>query len=95
MGTISVGLHFKVTLKKRIYLYVNSSTQWCQDKYNTRQMTPVVHLELRIFTQIFEKALMEYSGAWEKLINLKNLMSKISWHCPFKFNILLKNGLKL
>jgi hypothetical protein len=43
--------------------------------------TPVVHLELLISPQIFEKfetALMVYSGAWGKLINEKNQMSKIS-----------------
>jgi hypothetical protein len=36
--------------------------------------TLVVHLELRIFPQIFKKvqmALMGYSGAWEKLIHEK------------------------
>jgi hypothetical protein len=27
---------------------------------------------------------MVYPGAWGKLINKKNLKSKISWHCPFK-----------
>ncbi len=26
---------------------------------------------------------MGYSGACQKLIHEKNLMSKISWHCPF------------
>ncbi len=28
---------------------------------------------------------MGYSGAGGKLIHEKNLKSKISWHCPFKF----------
>jgi hypothetical protein len=44
-------------------------------------MTPVVRLELRISPQIlkkFEMVLMEYVGAWGKLIHGKNLKSKIS-----------------
>jgi hypothetical protein len=32
---------------------------------------------------------MVYSGAWGKLINEKNLKSKISWHCPFKYRKLV------
>jgi hypothetical protein len=32
---------------------------------------------------------MVYSGAWEKLIHEKNLTSKISWHCPFKYRKLV------
>jgi hypothetical protein len=27
------------------------------------------------------------SGAWEKLIHVENLKSKISWHCPFKLHL--------
>ncbi len=38
----------------------------------------------REFWKKFETALMGYSGAWGKLILEKNLMLKISWHCPFK-----------
>ncbi len=48
-------------------------------------MTLLVHLELRLFSWIskkFETTLMGYSGAWGKLNNKTNLMSKISWHCP-------------
>ncbi len=30
---------------------------------------------------------MEYSGAGEKLIHEKNQKQKISWHCPFKFEV--------
>ncbi len=32
---------------------------------------------------------MEYSGAGGKLICEKNQKQKISWHCPFKFVILI------
>ncbi len=39
------------------------------------------------FSEKFETALMIYSGAWRKLINEKNLKSKILWHCPFKIYI--------
>ncbi len=47
----------------------------------------VVHLELRISTQIFEKIRNGPTGilrAWGKLIHEKNQKSKILWHCPFK-----------
>ncbi len=37
------------------------------------------------FSKKYETALMVYSGAWGKLIHEKNLKSKISWHCPFKW----------
>ncbi len=53
----------------------------------------VVHLELRISPQIFEKILNGpngISGAWGKLIHVENLKSKISWHCPFNFPRLKK-----
>jgi hypothetical protein len=43
--------------------------------------TPEVHLELQISPRIFEKtetALLVYSGAWGKLIHVKNQKSKIS-----------------
>jgi hypothetical protein len=48
--------------------------------------TPVVHLELQISPQIFEKfgtTLSVFSGAWGKLIQEKNQKLKISLHCPF------------
>jgi hypothetical protein len=35
---------------------------------------------------------MEYSGAWGKLIHEKNLMTKISWNCPFKQKVALARG---
>ncbi len=51
-------------------------------------MTPLVHLELRIFTQIFEKKLKrplrEILRSLGETDSWKNLKSKISWHCPFK-----------
>ncbi len=100
MGTISGCRHLKVNLKAKIYIYVNITTQRCQNKrmkiflidyffhFPPVSTTPVVHLELRISPRILEKkfetALMVYSGAWGKLIHEKNQRSKISWHCPFK-----------
>jgi hypothetical protein len=54
-------------------------------------MTLEVHLELRISLRIFEKILNGSKGILrglgEKLIHEKNLKSKISWHCPFKANL--------
>jgi hypothetical protein len=49
-------------------------------------MTPVLHLELRIYPKrtTFEMALMVYLGTWGKLIHEKYLKSKISWNCPFQ-----------
>jgi hypothetical protein len=37
---------------------------------------------------------MVYSEAWGKLIHEKNLKSKISWHCPFKFNETFKDRIR-
>jgi hypothetical protein len=69
---------FKVNLKEKMYLYVNSTTQSCpKNKIKTfliedffylppLSTTPVMHLELRISPRIFEKkfktALMIYRG---------------------------------
>ncbi len=53
-------------------------------------LIPVVHLDLRIFSRIFENfemTLMLLSGAWGKMIHERNLKQKILWHCPFKYNI--------
>jgi hypothetical protein len=50
-------------------------------------MTLVVHLELRISPQIFEKIRNGPNGITRgggKLIHVENLKLKISWHCPFK-----------
>ncbi len=41
---------------------------------------------LRAFSKKFETALLVYSGAWGKLIHEKKQKSKISWHCPFKYD---------
>jgi hypothetical protein len=85
---ISDYLHLKVNFKKKNYRYVNPTTQRCPNKifktflnedYFHLPTTPVVHLVLRIYPQIlktFETTLLEYSGAWEKLIHEKNLKSK-------------------
>ena len=34
--------------------------------------------------RFFAKDFFHESGAWGKLIHVKNMKSKISWHCPFK-----------
>jgi hypothetical protein len=39
---------------------------------------------LREFEFIFEKALAPKSGAHDGCFNVKNRVSKISWHCLFK-----------
>ncbi len=52
--------------------------------------TSAVHLELRIFQRIFEKIRNGPNGKLRGLGKTdpwKNLMSKISWHCPFKLDI--------
>ncbi len=67
MGTISGCRHLKVNLKAKFYIYVNSTTQRCQNKIikifllegffhlPRVSLTPVVHLAPRIFPRIFEK----------------------------------------
>ncbi len=52
--------------------------------------TQVVHLELRISSRIFDKIRNGpkwyshgHGGNWF----MKNLESKISWHCPFKYSL--------
>ncbi len=42
---------------------------------------------LREFWKNFEMALMLFSGAWRKMIHERKLKQKVSWHCPFKYNI--------
>jgi hypothetical protein len=56
-----------MSVKKKIYLYVNSSNQWCPKKIIKHFLiedffhlplvstTPVVHVELQISPRIFEK----------------------------------------
>ncbi len=96
--TISGCRHLKVN-------YVNSTTQRCPNKILKNSLledffhlppvslTPVVHLEPRISPRIFEKnrngrnAILRCLG---KLIHEKNQKSKISWHCPFKKNLVKK-----
>ncbi len=67
MATISGCRYHKVNLKAKIYIYVNSTTQRCQNKIikifllegffhlPPVLLTPVVNLELRISARIFEK----------------------------------------
>ncbi len=67
MGTISGCRHFKVNLKAKIDIYVNSTIQRCPNKIIKTflledflhlppvSLTPVVHLEPRISPRIFEK----------------------------------------
>ncbi len=67
MRTISGCRHFKVNLKAKIYIYVNSTSQRCPNKIikiflledffhlPPVSLTPVVHLEPQISTRIFEK----------------------------------------
>jgi hypothetical protein len=77
-----------------MYLYVNSTSQKYPNKIIKIFMikhffylppvstTPVVNLS-GDYIPDFVTALLGYSGAWGKLIQEKNLMLKISWHCPF------------
>jgi hypothetical protein len=79
---------FKVNLKAKIYIYVNSTTQSCQNKIikiflleDFFHLPPVSTLSreyLREFSKKFEMAVMVYSDAWGKLIHEKNQKSKIS-----------------
>ncbi len=67
MGTISDFWQLKMNLKEKIYLYTNSATQKCQKEIKKIfqnedvfhlplvSTTPVVHLELWISPQFFEK----------------------------------------
>jgi hypothetical protein len=63
MGTISDCLHFKVNLKEKIYLYVNSTAQRCPNKIIKTFLKEdffhlsrgIPHLELRISPGISEK----------------------------------------
>ncbi len=67
MATISGCRHLKVNLKAKIYIYVNSTTQRCQNKIikifllegflhlPPVSLTPVANLGLRISPRIFKK----------------------------------------
>ncbi len=95
--SIKLCWQLKMNLKKNIYLYANSTTQRCpkenkeifliEDFFHLPLVstTLVVHLELRISPQIFEKIWNGRNGvivASGKMIHLENLKPKISWHCP-------------
>jgi hypothetical protein len=67
MKTMSGCRDLEVTLKAKLYIYVNSTTQRCPNKIIKTflledffhlppvSLTPVVHLEPRISPRIFEK----------------------------------------
>jgi hypothetical protein len=66
MGTLSDRFHLIVNLKKKMYLYVSSTTKGVKRKCKSFliedffhlppvKTTPVVHLELQISPQSFEK----------------------------------------
>ncbi len=98
-NTISGCRHLKLNLKAKIYIYVNSTTQRCQNKIikifqladfcylPTVSTTPVAKLELHISPRIFEKIrnshIVIIRGLGET-DSWKNQKQKISWHCPFK-----------
>jgi hypothetical protein len=75
----------KMNLKKKICLYANSTTQRCPKEITkiflianffhlpSVSTTPVVHLELRISPQIFEKFETALIRAWGKLMHVENL----------------------
>ncbi len=102
MGATSDCLHLKVKLKKKIYLYVNSTTQRYPNKIFNNFLfkdfshlqpvstTPVVYLELRISPRIFEKIWDSPNGVLRGLgetnSRKKNQKLKISWHCPCKLH---------
>ncbi len=77
-------------------MYVNSTTQRCPTKYLNLFKLKIFPFATGVndtsgdeFSTKFETALMGYSGAlMGKLIHEKNLMSRISWHCPFKLAII-------
>jgi hypothetical protein len=78
MATISGCKHLKVTLKAKIYIYVNSTTQRCPNKISKIfllegffhlppvSLTPVANLELRISPRIFEKIRNGPNGWFKK-----------------------------
>jgi hypothetical protein len=80
---MSSCLHLQVNLKKKLNLYVNSTTQRCLNKiietFLIKDFFPfatgtywwcTLSCEyLRKFSKKSETALMGYSGAWENLIH--------------------------
>jgi hypothetical protein len=96
--TISGCRHLKMSLKANILNYVNSTTQRCPNKIikifliedffhlPSVSTIPVVRLELRISSRIFEKIRNGPNGLLRGLgetESWKNQKSKISWHSPF------------
>jgi hypothetical protein len=79
----SLQTTFKVNLKKKIYLYVNSTTQRCPNKtFRTflichrcqrQEWRTLIWEYLCKFSKKFETALMGYSRAWRKLVHEKYL----------------------
>ncbi len=99
MGLISGCRYLKVNLKANIYIYVNSTIQWCpnriikifliEDFFHLPPVstTPVVNLDLRISPRIVEKIRNGPIGilwGWGETDSRKKQKRKISWHCPFK-----------
>ncbi len=88
MGTISGCRHLKVSLRAKIYIYVNSTSQRCQNKiikifllegfFHSPPVstTRVMHLEPRISPQIFEKICYGCNGI------LRCLGETDSWKKP-------------
>jgi hypothetical protein len=86
-----------VSLKKKIYLYANSTTQRCPDNiFKTFPIEEFFHLPpvsctlngecLCEFLKIFETALMGYSRAWGNWF-VKKLKSRISMHYLFNSDV--------
>jgi hypothetical protein len=88
MGILTDCWHLKVNLKSKfIYMLtplikgakkIKRFSDWRFFDLPPVSTTPVVHL------LSCETVLIGYSGAGGKLIHVKNLKSKISWHCTFK-----------
>ncbi len=109
MGAIIKLLTTSNELEKKIYLYANSTSQRCPKEIIKHfliedffllppvSLTPVANLELQISPRIFKKLLNGPNGIFRglgELIHEKNQTQKISWHCPFKDEI-VGNGFYL
>jgi hypothetical protein len=83
MGTISDCLHLKVNLKKNTYLslFVTLLPKIFKTFPTEEFFLFITGVNT---TGAFKMALIGYSEAWGKLVHEKYLLSKISWHCPFK-----------
>ncbi len=80
----NIRLLFKVNLKKKIYLYVYSTSQRCPTNI---LKTSLIEEFFHLSSKKFELALMEYSGARRKLIQEK-VWSRVS--VLLSFNIVKK-----